>query len=158
MNIKKSLLIAGAVTSIGAAGITAGSTVAADPADSGHDTLVSKIAQKFNLKQDEVQAVFDEERKNKQAEHQQQEEQKLAQAVKDGKLTEEQKSKIIAKKNELREQREAERDSMKDKSREERKQAMEAKRTELEKWAQENNIPTEYLHHGKGRGGPGGPR
>ncbi len=42
---------------------------------------------------------------------------------------------------------------MKDKTDEERKSAMEAKRTELEQWAKDNNIPMQYL---RGSGGPGG--
>lgn len=78
---------------------------------------------------------------------------RLAQAVKDGKLTQDQADKITAKLKELKTQREAERDSMKDKTDEERKTAMEAKKTELEKWAKDNNIPLEYL---RSLGGPGG--
>lgn len=163
MNIKKSLLVAGAVTSISAAGLVGNSVVSAEANTStGSETLVSKIAKKFNLKTEDVQAVVDEDRKAHQAEHTANVEKDLSQLVTDGKITAEQKDKIVAKQKELQSQREADRDSMKNKTEAERKAAMDAKKAELEKWAKDNNIPTEYLRyvmghgHGHGHGGPHG--
>jgi hypothetical protein len=168
MNIKKPLLIAGVVTSIGAAGLGGSALVSADTSASGSNSLVSKIAQKFNLKTADVQAVFDEERTAKEAERQAEVEKTLTQAVTDGKLTQAQKDKIIAKQKELQAAREAERAAMEGKTdaereaaREAKKAEMDTKRTELTKWATDNSIPTEYLkyvmgHGGKGPGGPGG--
>lgn len=151
--MKKSLAIASAITSIGLASIASvGLVGAAQSTTSGSNTLVDKIAQKFNLNKDDVQKVFDEDRQTHEAEHGQKQADRIAQAVKDGKLTQEQADKITAKLKELKAQREAERDSMKDKTEEERRIAMETRRAELEKWAKDNNIPLEYLHGLGGRG------
>jgi hypothetical protein len=155
MNIRKPLLIAGALTTIGAAGLAGNSMILAESGTSGAESLVSKIAQKFNLKTEDVQAVFDEEKSTHEAERQAKMEEKLNQAVTDGKLTAEQKDKIIAKHKELQTQMEADREAMKDKTHDERHAAMEAKRTELEQWAKDNNIPLEYLHVIHKHGGPG---
>ena len=154
--IKRSLLVAGTVATIGLAAAGAGVASAATTT-TDKDTIVSKIAQKFNLSQEDVQKVFDEERSARQAEMQVKNEERLAQAVTDKKITEEQKQKIIAKQAELQKEREANKDTMKDKTEAERKTAMEQKRTELEKWATENGIPKEYLRMGGGHG-HGGPR
>jgi hypothetical protein len=129
--------------------------VSALSGDTGSSTsIVEKIASKFNLNKAEVQKVFDEERTVHEAEHQQAMKDRLAQAVKDGKLTQDQADKITAKQAEMK----AYMDSLKDKTHEERHMAMESKRTELEQWAKDNNIPTEYLGKMGGRGGHGGGR
>ncbi len=166
MNIKKSLLVAGAVTSIGAAGFGGSTLVSAetDPSsNNGANSLVTKLAEKFNLKSEDIQAVFDEDRTAKDVERQAQVEKELTQAVTDGKLTAVQKDKIIAKQKELNAARTAEMTANKDKTQEERKAEMDAKRTELEKWATENSIPAEYTkyvmgHGNKGLGGGRGQR
>lgn len=163
MNIKKPLLVAGVVTTMSAAGLAGNSLVSAATTTSDADSLVSKIAQKFNLKESDVQAVFEDDRKTKDAERQAEIEKELSEAVTKGTITFEQKDKILAKRTELQTQREAARDSMKDKTHAERKAAMETKRTELEQWAKDNNISTDFMkyimgHGGRGLGGgPGGP-
>jgi hypothetical protein len=159
ISIKKPLLAAGVVSSVALASLTgAGLVSAATPSTStdGPTSLIEKIATKFNLNKDEVKAVFEEERTAHQAERQKANEDRLSQAVTDGKITEDQKAKILAKQAELKSEREANRDSLKDKTEAERKAAREAKRTELEAWAKTNDVPTEYLRMG-GHGGPGGP-
>jgi hypothetical protein len=158
MRIKKSLLLAVAVTTIGLAGMGAAAKAATTSNTEGTG-LVDKIAQKFNLNKDDVQKVFDEDRQSHEAEHQAKMEERLSQAVTDGKITEEQKTKILAKIKELDAARESEREAMKDKTQEERKTLMEQKRAELEQWAKDNNIPTDYFPMvGFGKGpGPSGP-
>lgn len=166
MNIKRPLLLVGAFTSIGAAGLGGSALVNAQTSTSGADSLVAKIAQKFNLKTEDVQAVFNEDRTAKENERQAEAEKTLAQAVTDGRLTAEQKDKIVAKQKELQAQHAADQTAMESKTEAERDAAMEAKktemdakRTELTKWAADNNIPTEYLKYVTGHGdrGPGGP-
>ncbi len=162
MPIKKTLLVAGAVTSISLASIAGVGVASAASNDTGESSLVNKIATKFNLNKDEVKAVFDADRTDHEAEHQKKVEEDLTQAVKDGKLTETQKSLILAKQKEVKAAMESDRDTMKDKSDTERKAAMEQKRTDLEAWAKQNSIPTEYLryimmHGHMGHGGPAGP-
>jgi len=157
MPIKKSLLVAGAVTSISLASITGIGVASAASNTSGESTLVDKIATKFNLNKSEVKAVFDTDRTEHEVEHQKKVEDELAQAVKDGKITSTQKDLILAKQKEIKASMDTNRDSMKDKTQDERKAAMDQQRTDLENWAKTNNIPTEYLRFvmGGGHGGPG---
>lgn len=168
MQLKHKLVAAGAATTIGLASI-----VGVASAQTESSSLVDKISQRFNIDKSEVQKVFDEDRTQRQAEHQQRFEARLTQAVKDGKLTEDQKSKLIAKQKELKAAMEAKRESMKDqredmasKTETERQQLMEQRRAEMDKlkseieaWEKENNIPTGYLGlHGPGGGHDSGPK
>lgn len=174
MQIRKTLVAAGAATVFGAATMVG---VAQAATTTGSDNLVDKISQRFNVDKAEVQKVFDEERTARQAEREQRYEERLSQAVKDGKLTEDQKTKLLAKHKELKaemekrhESREAERGDMAQKTEaerealvEQRKAEMDKQRAEIEAWEKANNIPSGYLmmkgHGGKGgHGGPGGGR
>lgn len=119
-----------------------------------HDTLVQRIAQKFGLQQSNVQSVFDEVRKERQAEMQKRLEDRLAQAVKDGKLTETQKNLILAKHKEMQANREKNRDAWMKMTPEERRNEKQKIRTELEAWAKANTIPLEWVMP-YGRGGMG---
>lgn len=158
--VKKPLLLAGAVASLGFASVAGVSVASADtPTGTGGPTaLIDKLTTKFNLNKDEVKAVFDEEYTARKAEMQKHNDERLSKLVTDGKITAEQKDKIIAKQAELKTAHEAERGSMEGKTHEERKAAMEAKRAELEKWAKDNGIAVEYLRHVGGNGHHGGPR
>ncbi len=167
MQLKKSLLVAGAVTTVGLTGLAGvGVASAATQASSSADpmsSLVDKLANKFNLNKADVQSVFDEERQARETEREQQFTAKIDQLVSEGKLTSGQKDAIIAKRAEIKKDMDANRDSMKDKTATERKAAMDQKRTELEEWAKDNGIDTQYLPllMGGGHGGPGrmmGPR
>lgn len=162
MRIKKSILIASTVAAVGLG--TIGASALAQNSNGGTTSLVDKIAQKFNLNKDEVQKVFDQNKADRQAEMEARYEDRLSQAVKDGKLTEEQKTKILAKHKELQAKFEAQREAGKDaraelenKTEAERKALMEQKKAELDKlkseieaWEKENNIPSGYLMVGLG--------
>lgn len=161
------LASAAAVTVMGVAGLTGLQTVSAQTTagtTDGPTSLIQKIAKKFNLKEADVKAVFDQEHTERKAEMTKQVEDNLTQAVKDGKITEAQKQAILTKRSELQAKFEANRDSMKDKTEDERKAAMEAEKADLEAWAKTNNISTDFLRYvmgrggmGHGHGGPGGP-
>ncbi|HTE58229.1 MAG TPA: hypothetical protein VK694_05795 [Verrucomicrobiae bacterium] len=154
MQIKKPLLIAGAIATIGVASTAVG-VQAATSNSTGQSSIADKIAQKFNLDRNEVQKVFEEDKATHEAERQTKLEEKLTQAVKDGKITEDQKTKIIAKIKELQADMEATHETMKDKTPQEHKALMEQKRTDIETWAKENNVPMEYLKVLHFKGGPG---
>lgn len=126
--------------------------VASAESSTNGNSLVDKIATTFNLNKDEVQKVFDEDRQTHESERQAKTKERLEQAVKDGKLTQEQVDKILAKQQEM----ESSMNDLRDQTEEERKAAMETKRTELEEWAKNNNIPDEFAHFLRGPG-PGGP-
>lgn len=70
-----------------------------------HNDLITKIAKKFNLKETDVTAVFDEVRKEHQAQRQAQINENLTKAVKDGKITEAQKQAILKKHEEMKNNR-----------------------------------------------------
>lgn len=153
--MKKSLLIGGTLATVGVAGIVGLGSASAATTTSG-TSLVDKIATTFNLSKDDVQKVFDADRAEHQAERTQAMQDRLAQAVKDGKLTQAQADAITAKHAEMQ----TFMDSLKDKTAEERRTAMDAKRDELQQWAEDNDIPQQYLKFGRGdgpRGGFGGP-
>ncbi len=159
MTINKPLLIAGVATTLAIASV-AGASAANSSTTNPQDNLINKIAKKFNLKPADVKAVFEQDRSEHEAAMNQKVEDKLNQLVKDGKLTEQQKTAILAKRDEIKKDMQANRDSMKDKTPAERKALMDQKKSELDQWAKDNNIPTEYLHfvfgHGPGGRGPGG--
>jgi hypothetical protein len=154
LNIKKSVLIAGAVTGIGLAGITGlGVASAATNNDNKPNGIIDKIATKFNLNKDEVAQVFEEDRAERETERQLQAEERLTQAVADGKLTEEQKQKILAKQAELKAEMESMREEFKNKTDEERRELKKQHHEQLQQWAEDNDIPQKYLHfamHGPG--------
>lgn len=108
-------------------------------------SLVQKLAQKFGLKEADVQAVFDEDKNERHANMQARFEEQLNQAVKDGKINETQKQAIIKKMAELKAQKEASHAQEKTMTSEEHRAAYEAKRQDLESWAQQNGIDLNLL-------------
>lgn len=124
------------------------------------DSLANKIATKFNLKKEDVQTVISdfhkEEHSQHQADRQKHTEERLTQAVKDGKITEEQKTKIL----EYLKTQQSFFEGLKDKTDEERHKAMETHKEEVKKWASDNGIDLKYVMGGgpgMGRGPHGGP-
>jgi len=73
-------------------------------------TIIERLAEKFGLKQADVQTVFEQERTQRQTQMQARFEERLTQAVKDGQITESQKTAILAKHQEMQQEREKERE------------------------------------------------
>lgn len=158
--MKKTLVaasVAAVIAVTGVAGLASAATQHGN-GDKPMSGLAAAIAKKFNLKESDVQAVFDANHTQMEAQRETDIKNRVAQLVKDGKLTSTQADLINAKRAELQKTREANRASMDSKSHAERKAAMDAERTALDKWFTDNNIPTEYRHlvFGGGHGGPGG--
>lgn len=107
--------------------------------------IVQKIADKFGLNVTDVQAVFDQDREEHHAQMQAQYEERLNQAVTDGKITEEQKQLILSKQQELMQQHQQDMQDWQNLSVEERQQQRETHKQELQTWAQQNNIDLAYL-------------
>lgn len=163
--MKKHLAIAATAATIGLAGLGAGVAHAATTDSTKTDrmsSLVDKIATKFNLNKTEVQQVFDTQKTEMQAERETQVKADIAKLVTDGKITQAQADAINTKRAELEKTREANKDTMKNATKDERKAAMDEHKTDLEAWAKQNNIDSQYLRYvmggGHGHGGPGGPR
>jgi hypothetical protein len=164
LKLKQPLLVAGVVSSVAiATAFGVHSAQAATASTNRRDDLISKIADKFHLKKDDVKAVFDEDKAAREAERDKAVEAKLTQDETDGKITAAQKSAILAKRAEIKAERQAKKDDSSNQTREQRRKEMQAKRTELETWAKENNIPDQYVgfvfgggRRGLGHGGPNG--
>lgn len=116
-------------------------------------SLIQKISQKFGLKEADVKAVFDQQHTEKQAQMQAKMDEKLAQLVKDGKITEAQKNLILAKHKEMQSNRQSKMEAMKNMTPEQRKAAMEQHKKELQDWATQNGIDSQYLFGGFGMRG-----
>ena len=83
---------------------------------------------------------------------------RVAQLVKDGKLTQAQADKINAKRAELVKEREANRTSEQNLTDAQRKTRMEERKTTLDTWLKDNSIDSQYAYLLMGgRGGRGGP-
>ncbi len=119
-------------------------------------TIIEKIATKLNLTTTQVQSVLDTYHDEKESERQTQISEDLQTAVDESKITAEQKTLIENKLAEIKSTREAVKDTAL--TQEERKTQMEAERTALKTWAEENGIDMKYLMpgHKGGHGGPGG--
>lgn len=153
MNKQSIAVIAAAVIiGVGTFGV---SSVFAQDTTNAHpmDSLVQKIASKFNLKQNDVQAVFDEVRTERQKVMQTANEERLSQLVKEGKITEAQKQLLLQKHTEMQGKMG---ERMRNLSPDEKQSQRNAKRAEMETWAKENNIDVQYLmpqgEKGKGFG------
>lgn len=163
--MKKTLVTAGVAAVVAATGVGGMGLAYADTSSSSSSNpmsgLVQAIADKFNLSESEVQAVFDEQRTEMEAQRTAEVKEKLAALVKEGKLTQAQSDAILEKRTELQSERESNREKMGSMTESERKTAMDAERTALDTWFSENDISTDYrylLMGGHGRhGGPGGP-
>jgi len=103
-------------------------------------SLGEKMANRFGLDPDEVHGVIMEHR-------QEMMENRLVNAVENGKITEEQKQLILDKKEEMRDEFE----DIKDLEPEERREAMQELREEMREWAEENEFP--FRGFGKRFGG-----
>lgn len=132
--------------------------------EGNYPPIIQKLVERFGLNEDEVKAVFDEAREEKQGQMQAHFEERLNQAVVEGEITEEQKQAILNKHEEMKTNRQANRGEFKNlttEEREERKEKMQAHREEMKAWAEENGIDSSLLPMllGGGRkpgfGGPG---
>ncbi len=115
------------------------------------DALIQKIAEKFSLKKEDVESVFNEHKAEKQAMMLANLEQKLDQGVKDNKINQAQKTAIIKKFADLKKEKQA----MVDKSGtspEDKNKAFEQKRADLQKWANDNGLDLKILYEYLGMG------
>lgn len=140
-----------AVISAGAYGVTkvSAATDTANPQAS----LVQKLADTFHVDKSKVQAVFNQNKTDRQAARETTYETRLSQAVTDGKLTPEQKVSILAEHKNLQ----AELDAVVAGSGSDRRAAMAKIRTEGQDWAKSANIDAKWLigggFGGRGHGG-----
>lgn len=115
----------------------------------GPNDLITAIAQRFNLNEAEVKAVFEEHRALMAESMKAEADERLAIAVEDGRLTAEQAEAIKLK----HEEHEAFRQSLKGMDETERKEAMKTHMEESKAWAEEQGIPLgSFIGEGMHRG------
>jgi hypothetical protein len=152
VKLSKSALITTAVAatslSLGGAGLV---SAAGNSNTTGGTSLVDKIAAKFNLNKSDVQAVFDQNHAEKQAQREQKDQDRLNQAVKDGALTQAQADHINQVHSQIKQiiGNTSRRDLSQD-----QKQQIKTQMDDLRQWAQQNNVNLSLLGHGRhlGRG------
>jgi hypothetical protein len=157
---KKIIIPMAAVAVIVAGGLTAVAS-AASSSTNPQGSLVQKIADTFHLDKSKVQAVFDQNRAQNQANAETNYEDRLSQAVTNGTLTAAQKDAVLAEHNKLK----AEMDAAQAQTGTARRTAMNNIRTEADSWAKSNNIQAKWLlgprplrgmGHGMRHGNPAG--
>ena len=154
MRLKTAVAVVIAVCTLALLGVYGFSAIAAETQSTyNFPPIIQKLIEKFNLDPAKVDEVFQEQRKEMKAKQQENYEQRLEQAVKDGKLTEKQKEAILSKWNEIQTKLEA----LSKLSPEERQKALKELRDDTEKWAKDNGIDARFLMFGlKGRMHPMG--
>ncbi len=153
---KKILMGAAAAVVITSAAAFGAIGVSAQGSDMNQN-VVQKLAEKFNLNESDVQAVFDQTREERHQEMETKYEDNLNTAVSEGKITEEQKTLILAKHDEIEKNREANRENWQNLTPEERRTQMQQQRDEMQTWADQNGINLSLIMGmGDGMRGPHG--
>ncbi len=114
--------------------------------------FVVNLAQKLGVSEDSVKNALDQIHQEHRADMQVKFEERLNQAVTDGKITEEQKQLILQKHSEIMEQRVSNHEALQNMTPDERREAMKSLHTELESWATEHGIDLSYFRFEKRMG------
>ena len=136
---KRMMLPMAAIAMLGAAAV--GTTAVSAATNGQPGTLAQKLASTFNLDPAKVQSVIDQNHNDMEQKHQAAYEERLNQAVTDGKLTAAQKQAILDENAKLK----AELDAAKDKTPAERRSAMKSVRQGAKDWAKAQNIDEKWL-------------
>ena len=150
--MKKTLIAGAAVAAIGLAAVTGVGLASANSTSDGN-SLIDKIATKFNLNRDEVAKVFAENRTERQAQMEAKQAERLDAAVKDGKLTQAQADYIKKARADIK----ALMDKVEPgKADDATRQALRDKMEALRQWAKDNHVDMRYVgggfRHGMGHG------
>jgi hypothetical protein len=108
---KKILVPTIALTVLSILGVVGTKTIKADDVNN-YPPIVQRLVEKFNLNEDDVKKVFDEERQQRQDDRQKQLEEGLNKAVSDGVITSEQKQAFLDKHSNMEQQRGQNREEM----------------------------------------------
>lgn len=147
--MKKSIIVSAAVvTMIGAGFFGVTQANAATTTVPNRETLIQRITDTFHLNKDDVQKVFDQFHTDRVTARVQKYNDRLDQAVKDGKITSAQEQLILDKRKELQSKVQDYKNMTKDQRKAAKKQEMQDVKT----WAQQNNIDLKYLMPGFGKG------
>lgn len=137
-----------AIIVLGGVGIFGIERVFAQSAPGYNPSIIQKLAQKFGLKEDDVKAVFDQNRQERQVQMQTRFEQTLDQFVKDGKISDTQRQAILEKRQELKDKLAADRENWKNMTPDQRKALIKQQKLDLDNWAKQNDIDLQYFYGG----------
>jgi hypothetical protein len=137
MKVSRTTVIAAAA--VGLIGVTSATALAATTSNAPQNSLAQDIANKFHLNQSDVQAVIDQHKQAAQQNREAKYEDRLTQAVKDGKLTEAQKKDVLTEHNKLMDEIKYSNNSG------DNRQTMHTVRKEAQDWAKQNNIDVSWL-------------
>jgi hypothetical protein len=141
--------VAAAAVGIGAFSLTAGSASAHGMGVGDHGTMIARLAQAFGKSEDEVKAVLEQVRSEQEAARLAELTAKLDAGVSAGQITSEQKQLILDKFAAMKAEREAQHQAWKDSGEKPtmaiRHENRQDRKTELETWATDNGISTEFL-------------
>lgn len=137
----KKIIIPMAAVAVIVAGGLADVASAASSTTTPQGSLVQKIADTFHIDKSKVQAVFDQNRANNQANAEKNYEDRLSQAVTGGTLTAAQKDAVLAEHNKLK----AELDAAQAQTGTARRTATNNVRTEAQAWAKSAGIDAKWL-------------
>lgn len=146
VRIKKRHILLGVFVGMLVLVSTYGASYANADFNSADGSLVQKIAEKFNLKESDVQGVFDEFKKEHRGWSRSGLESRLDEAVTKGDLTEDQKVLLLDKFAEWQSEHEEMMRDWSGMTDDERQAAMDAHHDQMEAWAEENNIDLDFLH------------
>lgn len=149
------LPILGAVVIAGGS-ILSSTLVSAQETSTQPQSIIQRIAQRFNLSEADVKTVFEQERQEHQAQMKAELETRLTQAVTDGKINQEQKAAILNKFADMKADK-VDPGQFKNLTKEQRKAEMDQKKADLEAWAKDSGLTLEVLqslmgHEGRGFG------
>lgn len=143
--MRKSIIIpVTAAIIIGGVIFSAGQTFAQATVDP-QQNIIQKLSEKLGISQDKVKSAFEEIHGERQTEMKANIEQKLTQAVTEGKIIETQKQAILTKFSEMHQNHRGNFQEFKSMTPEQRKQAKDSRKSELETWAQQNGINLETI-------------
>lgn len=148
---KKQLMIGGSSAAVCALIVGATSVSAASAGKPA--SLAGEIASAFHINQNDVQKVIDQHRDEVQNYREVNFQNRLDQAVKNGKITSSQETLIEQEQKQIQ----SDLTAIKDKTGTDRRTAMEQEWQKIRDWAKSNSIPLKYLapfggHHGMGMG------
>jgi hypothetical protein len=146
MDMKKGMIAAAAIALLGTGAVGVASTYAAEQGAERYgrfDTIVRAIADRFHVNEEDVLAVFEEEREQMREEAGERFKARVAEAIDDGVLTQAQADSLLAHREEMREFHE----SLKGMTKEERQNAVKEQSEKNQEWKKETGIPAEFLKH-----------
>jgi hypothetical protein len=144
--MKKSLIIP--ILLLGMGTLVIGATKVG--ANDNTHPFATRIAEHFNLNQDEVGEFILEMRQEKQAERKEQHQEHISSLIEQGVLTQAQADLLETYHQEMMAKKEANLEEWQNMSRDEKKAYMEEKRQEKQQWAEENGIDLSLLKPEKG--------